>query len=212
MHDKIQITESLSMRKESVHLLKLHQKNIQSLLCKSELAQTELMEVLISLHIVLEIGINTFFRQIFLSPKNRTIFDQTKIIENLDNISFGDKVTIFIYSSEFNFRDNEIETAKNSHKIIGEIKHFSAMRNKLLHGHGVIEFFEEEGSRKSALSKELNPNKLQQQIKSFTFILNGLAFYFKHYTQGGYTEAGKQQYIDSYLDTKFLSTTNFISE
>lgn len=212
MHDEIQITESLSIRKESSHLLNLHRKIVYSLLCKSNLDQTELMEVLISLHIVLEIGINTFLRQIFLSPKNRTIFDQTKIIDNLDNISFGDKVAVFIYSSEFDFKDDEIKTAKDFHKIIGEIKHFSAMRNKLLHGHGVIEIFEEGGSQKSALSKELNPNKLHQQIKSFSFILNGLAFYFKHYTQGGWTEAGKQQYIDSYLDTKFLPTTNFISE
>lgn len=211
MHDKIQITESLSIRKESVHLLKLHQKNIQSLLCKSELVQTELMEVLISLHIVLEIGINTFFRHIFLSPKNRRMFDQIKIIDNLENISFGDKVAIFIYSSEFDFKDDEIETARDFHKIIGKIKDFSKMRNKLLHGHGVIEIFEEGGSQKSTLSKELDLNKLQQQIESFTFILNGLAFYFKHYTQGGWTEAGKQQYIDSYLDTKFLPTTNFNS-
>jgi hypothetical protein len=212
MNDKIQITESLSIRKESSHLLNLHRETVHSLLCKSNLDQTELMEVLVSLHIVLEIGINTFFRQIFLSPKNRAVFDQTKIIDNLDNINFGDKVALFIYSSEFDFDNDEIEIAKKFHKIIGEIKQFSAMRNKLLHGHGIIEIYEEGGSKKSALSKELNLDKLKKQIESFKLILDGLSFYFKHYTQGRWTKAGKQQYIDAYLDTKFLPTTNFISE
>lgn len=207
--DTVKISESLSIRNESCHLLNLHRANVTRILNESDLDKNDLIEVCVSLHIVLEVGINTFLRHILLSHTNKRLYGHEKIIENLDSIGFGDKVATFIYMSPFDFSDEE--RAAEAHKIINEIKKFSGMRNKLLHGHSISTLYEDGKTSKSTLSKDLNLNKLQEQILSFNKILNGLAFYFEHYTLGGFTDAGKKQLIDAYLDTTFLPITRFSS-
>lgn len=210
-HDSVTVSDHIAVKKESCYLLQSHRDKAKELIAHSELNQHDIMDVLISLHIVLEIGINTFFRQILPVKKGRDVFAFDKTTENLDNINFGDKVATFVYSSDFNFNGKE-EQAQEYHKIIKEIKRSSEMRNRLLHGHAISSLYEDGKSKHSTLSKKLNLKTMGQQIKSFRTILEGLAFYFQCYTQGGFTPAGKEKLIKAYLDTSFLPHGHFDSE
>ena len=208
--DGIRMSDSVSVRTESVYLLQSHRNKARDLLVSSDLTQHDIMDALVSLHIVLEVGINTFFRQIFPFGNLRHIFDSEKTIENLDAISFTDKVAMFLYAGSFSFaNEEERKKAGEYQKIIGEIKRFSEMRNKLLHGHSIGVLHADGKKTHSALSKKLNLDTLQKQVVSFHTILEGVAFFFEHCTQGGFTEHGKQQYIEAYLDTAFLPVTHF---
>jgi hypothetical protein len=211
IHESISVRESISIRKESSYLLQSHRERVQRLLNHSALDQHDIIDVLISLHIVLEVGVNTFFRQVLPLTKGGEIFAFDKTTENLDNISFGDKVAMFLYSGTFDFSGKE-QQARDYHKIIGEIKRFSEMRNKLLHGHAVSVLYADGKNTHSKLSKELSLERLGTQVRSFHTILDGLAFYFERYTKGGFTPHGKQQYVKSYLDTSFLPHCHFQSE
>lgn len=211
IHETISISDHIAIKSESSYLIKSHRDKVRELIANSKLDQEDIIDILISLHIVLEVGVNAFFRQILPIIKSRDVFVFDKFTENLDSINFGDKVAMFIYSGSFDLSGKEKE-AREYHKIIKKIKHFSEMRNKLLHGHAISSLYEDGKSEHSTLSKKLNLKTMGEQMKSFRTIVEGLAFYFQCYTQGGFTPAGKEQYIKEYLDTSFLPHGHFDSE
>lgn len=189
------------MRKESDYLIISNKKKISNLISYSELDENDIIDVLISLHLVLEVGLNTLFRHISLmSIKKRA--NRFEIIRNLDNISFIDKTVLFIYDSKFNF-DGKMDKANKYHDIIGKLKEFSGVRNKLIHGHSISTIFDGEKNIKSPLKKELSLEKLGEQIKRFTFILEGMSFYLDC-LDSPITESGKSDFKKEYLNRDFL--------
>jgi len=201
--ENIHISESITIYKESSYLLISNKQKVSDLLNNSGLDQNNIIDIFISLHIVLEVGINTLFRQL-IDP----MFKKEEIIENLDKINFIHKTEMFVYYSEFNFKD--LKKAKGYLSIINKLINFSEMRNKLLHGHSISTRFEIGNNKniKSKLSNNLNLKKLQKQLNDFCFILEGMSFFLDSLNMG-LTESRKKIFKESYLDYSFLPITHF---
>jgi len=206
--DAIGISESISISTESNYLLISNKEKVAYLLNNSDLNQNDIIDVFIGLHIILEVGINTLFRQL-ISPVLKEKIDIHEMVENLDKVNFIDKTIMFIYYSRFDFKD--LDQAGRFHSIISKLRSFSEMRNKLLHGHSISTRSENGVNTKSRLAKNLNLNKLQEQLLNFRFILEGMGFYLDSLNMG-VTDAGKKAYKESFLDYSFLPITHFGSE
>ncbi len=185
---------------DSVYLILSNREKCSRILCKKERSINDIMDFCISLHLVLEIGLNAFFRNI-LGIMSKQIVERPKLYENLDNIGFIDKVTLFIYLGDFKFPD--IEKAKKYHKIIGKLRNFNGMRNKLLHGHSASTHYSDAGVSKSKLGANLTEARLLKQIDDFKFIIEGVGFYFDHLVCG-IKDHARADFKKQYLDTSFL--------
>jgi hypothetical protein len=199
--EDITIKESISIRTESCYLIASNREKCKQILSKPDLGDDDIIDFSIALHIVLEVGLNTFYRHVYLSEIQKTI-DRLKIIKNIDNISFIDKTVLFIYNSKFDFQD-KINDADKYHSIIDEMKTFSEIRNKLLHGHSIATLYQEGTTKQSELRKLINPQRLKQRVEKFKFIMEGMRFYFDC-LKSNFTPAGKQSLEDSYLNDSFL--------
>lgn len=161
----------------------------------------------ISLHLVMEIGLNGFFRKIHLKQIKKEL-EPIKVAENLDSISFIDKTILFIYNSKFDFDD--IQKATNYHKIIGKIRNFNEIRNKLMHGHSIgfdigdlkdgklPENFED-----SKLFKLLTIENCKKQIELFLEIMEGMSYYFES-LESDYSKDDIKKFKDLYLSGDFI--------
>lgn len=206
--DGVSLYDNVSMTLESNYLLISNKKKVADLISHSELNRNDIIDIFISLHIVLELGINTLFRKI-ITPTLKKDIDLHEMIENLDNINFIDKVTMFIYYSKFNLPD--IAKATEYHKIIGKLRAFSEMRNKLLHGHSISSTSRGGIKSESKLIKNLNLSKLQNQIMDFRLIIDGMRFYLDA-LDSNITQSGKDGFKNAYLDHGFIPNTSFSSE
>ncbi len=164
--------------------------------------EEQAIDFLISIHIVLEVGINTFFRHISLMGIKKNI-DPLDISKNLDEINFRDKVTLFIYNSKFNFGDR-IDEATRHHAIIGLLKNFSEPRNKLLHGHSISTVTNEAGARHSQARSLTSQERIKKQIENFRSIVEGMRFYLDC-LESGLTASGKESFKEEYLNDGFLA-------
>ncbi|KKW41645.1 MAG: hypothetical protein UY92_C0015G0057 [Candidatus Magasanikbacteria bacterium GW2011_GWA2_56_11] len=189
---------------QSEYLIISNKLKVSKLINKSPLTEEgDFIDILIGLHIILEVGLNSFFRQVSLLSIKKNI-DRLEIMDNIDKVGFIDKTILFIYNSKFDF-GTEIEEAIKHHKIIGILRNFAETRNKLLHGHAIATFHTEENRipRLSRSRKILNLNFLQEQITRFRKILAGMRFYLDH-LDSPITESGKQDLAESYLDDSFI--------
>lgn len=191
----------VSARLESGYLITSNKKKCSDLINNSELGDNDIVDILISLHIVLEVSLNTLYRQLISSVIKKDI-DKLEIIKNIDKINFIDKTVMFIYNSKFNFGSN-LDKASKFHSIIDAMRDFSGARNKLLHGHSISTIFEGDKSRHSETKKMLNPDFLKEQIKKFCFIMEGMRFYIDC-LDSELSPAGKEQCKKSFLDDGFL--------
>lgn len=208
MSNQVTLSDSVSMTLESNYLLISNKKKLTDLISNSELNRNDLIDIFIGLHIVLEVGINTLFRKI-ITPTLKKGIDVYDMTENLDNVNFIDKTIMFIYYSKFNFDD--ISKATEYHKIIGKLKAFAEMRNKLLHGHSISSTSKDGINSQSKLISKLNLSKLQTQIMDFRFVLNGMCFYLDA-LESNLTQAEKNEFKKACLDQSFLPHTSFSSE
>jgi len=203
IQEKITVHDSWSARVESEHLIISNKKRCADIISGSDLSQNDIIDVFISLHIVLEVSINTLFRHLTLLNLLKEI-DKFELIKNLDNISFRDKVVMFIYNSKFIVvSSDELSKLNEYHSIIGKIKEFSGLRNQLLHGHSISAVFDGEGNRHTNLNEELSLEGLEKQIKRFRFIVEGLRFYLDR-LDSSLTESGRESYTKVYLNDDFL--------
>lgn len=200
VNDEIQVNESVTISTESEYLIISNKEKVVEILSRKELSEENIIDVFISLHMVLEVGLNTLFRHISLSSIKKDV-DRLEIMRNIDGVSFIDKTILFVYNSKFNFED--IGAATHYHGIIGTLKDFSFIRNQLLHGHSIITVADEQGSRSSRLKEILNKKGLGKQIEKFLFILEGMRFYVDC-LDSSFTQASKESLKKSYLDNSFL--------
>lgn len=200
--ETVGVSESISASTESSYLIISNKEKCKFLIEKDDWKDENLIDFFISLHVVLEVGLNSFLRHISLQEMQKRV-DKFKLIKNLDNINFIDKVVLFIYNSKFDF-SGDIDNADKYHSIIGKMRDFSALRNQLLHGHSISTIYENGNSRQSNLRSQIHPDNVQQQINKFIFIMEGMRFYF-NCLKSIYTESGKESLKKEYLDFEFLS-------
>lgn len=188
---------------ESVYLISSHREKCAAILEKDNISENEIIDFLISLHIVLEVSLNTFLRQLYrmIHPFNLEFFEDLEILKNLDNINFIDKTTLFIYTGNFAFLNKE--KTKEYSKIIDTLKTFSEIRNKLLHGHSISSISYGETKLNSKTKELLTSKFLEDQIRRFKYILDSLKYYLEN-LKSPLTESGKQALIDQYLNYSFL--------
>ena len=199
---------SMGVSVESNYLFNSTRKRVSEILKKDGLEQNDIIDVFVGLHIVLELGINSLFRKI-ITPTLKKGVDIHEMIENLDNVSFRDKVVVFVYYSKFNFDD--IKKATEYHKLINKIKSFSELRNKLLHGHSIMEFSGTNGISRSGLKKKLNAKKLKEQLDNFKFITEGLGYYLDC-LDTDWTPQGKDELKKMYLNGDFIPEAVKVNE
>ncbi len=197
---------------ESTHLLNSNKEKCKQLISFSKLGDNDIIDTLISLHLVLEVGLNHFYRHLSLLSIKKDISHQ-EVIKNIDNISFIDKTVLFIYNSKFNFDSPEkLIKAAECHKIINRLRDFAGVRNKLLHGHSISTIYYGEGRKeRSSLKEKINLKFLNQQIKTFRLIMEGLRFYLDC-LESSLTEQGKKDFKESFLDDSFIPSARLDSE
>lgn len=195
----------MKYRLESGYLWIFNENKCKDILSKTNKDEKDMIDFLISLHLVLEIKLNTFFRQVLLLQTKLIVasgVDEFKIIKNIDNISFIDKIIFLIYNSDT--RNAQFDDVLKYHKIINEVKRFSELRNKLLHGHSVSYSGTDKDGKiiKSDVSRNINLKYLKEQIERFVFIIDGINFYFDYYESNSIKD--KDNLKKNYLNYAFL--------
>lgn len=153
-------------------------KRLVNLLGKKDLTEEDIVDSFISLHLILEASLNSFFRE--LTRQNLFVSD-IEVFERLDKISFTDKVSMFIYTYDFNFDKKDLKERKKHKNLVSRLINFSNIRNILLHGSTIMEV--ENGKGEVTMSKAkkiINQKTLKEQISSFKEIIEGMRFYIKH--------------------------------
>lgn len=184
---------------ESLHLIESNKERCRVILAQETRDANDIADFLISLHLVLELSLNGFFRDIIVNNLQKTV-DKAKIVENLDKISFIDKSILFIYMEKYNFEENPYK-ADEYHSIIGKLKDFAGIRNILMHG-SMIGSFLDDYSNKTIATNILTHQQLSKQIKKYKDIMEGMEFYLNHLKN---CRSNKQDLKNMFLDTNFLS-------
>ncbi len=187
---------------ESDYLIITNKEKFSDIYYKNDLTEGDIIDALISLHIVLEVSLNTLFRHLSLMGIKEQI-SSLEIIENLDRIGFIEKTVLFIYNSKFNFGEN-VDRATECHKIIGTLRDFSGVRNQLLHGHSISTIHTSEEIVNSRLRNNMSKDHLDQQVEKFRRIIKGLRFYIDC-LDSSLTQSGKDGFKKAYLDDDFIS-------
>ena len=209
--DGITISEAMSFTKDSQYLLISRKNECARLLQKrKDMTPDDRTDFLIALHIVLETGINGLLRQIFIRFNHlMDAAQKSEAEQEFDSVNFREKVTSFIYLSKFTFATPEERKLANEHRsIIGKMRRFTEIRNKLLHGHAISETSHyENGTSKhwrSTMIKKLgDESTITSQIQMFTDIVSGIRFYVEH-LEGTITPSGKHDLCQSFIDDAFL--------
>lgn len=172
---------SNSLFLESMALLEFHKANCKKFMQNVDSAkEIDYINFLISLHIVLEISLNTFYRQLFhyISAPSSFMADRLIINEEIDSISYIDKTRFFIYCLPFHFP--ETEKARNPNTLIKKLKLFGESRNKLLHGYSISTFIEGGVEKWSKAKKNVTFQKCVDQLISFNKILDIISYYLDY--------------------------------
>lgn len=154
---------------ESEYLV-IYRDRCKEILRRKSLGDLDKVDFYVSLHFVLEIGLNTIFRRISLSSLKKDV-DHFEVIKNLDGIEFIDKTILFIYNSNFDF-DGKLPEAAEHHKVINRMKSFAYMRNAIAHGHSAISTGEDSSELRKRLDKDPS-----EQITLFRSILASMRFF-----------------------------------
>jgi len=207
--DTIKIKDSMKVRSESGYLISSNKEKCARIISESDINTNDIIDCLVSLHIILEVSLNTFYRHIALASLKKDI-NEFEVMENVDRINFIDKTILFIYNANFDFKEELIKAAEY-HKIINTLKDFSELRNKLLHGHSISTIFDGEKNLDSKLKSKINLSCLSEQIKKFRFILEGMRFYLNHLDVRG-DIINKEFLKDNYLSDDFLPHASLSSD
>lgn len=188
---------------ESHYLIDVNRIRCNKIFLKTEWKHDELIDGYIALHIVLEAGLNSLFRQLALRSLVKDV-DRISVMKNIDEVSFIHKTTLFIYNSKFNF-DNKLDKAIEYHKIISTLKDFSKIRNALLHGHAIatISGYDVDEPRDTEIRRSITSvEEVKNQLNKFRFITDGMLFYLD--CLDNINNSDKEYYMKAYLGYEFL--------
>lgn len=192
----------VTIKVESNYFLVSRRKECEIFLNKNNPTESEILEFLLALHFVLEIGINAFFRGYYKTSSN---YDLSQDSKDIDSVDFINKIILFINCNKFILIDKkDVEMAHDlAKKLPGKIKNFNNIRNMIVHGHSVSEI---SGAiiKKSPLKSKLNKNSYKKQIDDFKEILTGINYFIDRLD----THIPKNQlevFKNTFLDISFLN-------
>lgn len=138
--------------------------------------EADILEFLLNLHFVLEVGVNTFFRNYY---KCFTNYDFLKGSKEIDNINFSDKITIFLNENKFTLKAEEDLSMNRQmvNEITGLIKNFNNIRNMIVHGHPINEISSGQHKNQSPLKSKLSEESYQKQIEDFRKIVSNINYF-----------------------------------
>ncbi|MFO7807508.1 MAG: hypothetical protein R6V40_03780 [Candidatus Moraniibacteriota bacterium] len=203
--DSINIRESVTMTVKSGHLIKSNKERCKGILQKEpeERSRNDFIDFFVSLHIVLELSLNDFFREVVKDKFEPLSHNGTYSGVNVfDNVDFLSKTVMFIFFSPISLDAKEIKEEYKVDKIRKKINDFNGIRNKILHGHVVEQRSKDSKLEDSSLWAELNNKKMEGQIKNFKDIIDGISFYFDHVNY--FPNKKKEKIKNEYLNYDFL--------
>jgi len=210
IHDKVLIGFSVAIRNESNHILQSNRDRCTDFLNMPTWAYGDTIDFLLSLHLVLEAGINGLFRELAIVSLQKTT-PHVDVVNDLDQVSYSNKVTLLIYLSNFDF-DKNIEQANAYRSIISEIKRFNEPRNKIVHGHSIGSYSSENKTSETYLQKSIKDDRLiKAQIRLFIHIVDGIRFYVNHINNERLSKDTREKLLDRFLSYDFIPS-NFRNE
>ena len=192
--ENININDNISYEIENLYLLLSNREKCKSLLQIEEITIENKIDFLISIHLVLEIWINIFFRKLLFF----SIIKDYKIIKNYENIWYKEKVVSFIAMLDFNKYRDDIKFNEYSSKLPWKIQKFNEYRNSLLHWH----FIWRNQKWELWISKKINEKGIcNKQKEEFIYIINGLIYLVDLYD----CKIWKEDFKNQFLDKSFLN-------
>lgn len=195
---------NVTLKVESNYFFMSRKQKCSEFLKITDPKESDILEFLLHLHFVLEIGINTFFRNYYKHSSNYEFFKYSK---DIDNIDFQNKIIIFLHENNFTLKTGEnLNTSRQKiNDIIGTMRNFNNLRNMIVHGHSVNEIHFGEQRIQSNLKSKLNTDYVAVQMESFKKILANLN-YFIDRLNTKIPEDQLQSFQKIYLDLGFLNS------
>lgn len=172
----------------------------------SNLSVYDKIDIIISLQILLETGVNYIIRDLamYSLKKNITYVDVAK---DLDGIGFREKTASFIYGATFDF-GSDITEASRRRKVLGKMQNFTQYRNAIMHGYTIARQSVKGAESSTALHNILNDNTaFKLHIKQYAEIIEDLKFYVNHLSD---ESIDKDKLVKTYLRIP-LALSHFIS-
>ena len=203
----------------SFALLQLYKTKLVQLLNLSEMPECQKSDLLINLHMVLELGLNYFYSSLLpvllimkvdnhedaSKDHNERILLNDNIIRDIDSVSFLHKTIMFVYGSRFKMETlHDIQALPEHYKITDRIKKFNEKRNKLLHGHSIHTIHDVNRKVNSPARKMMDDKNINDQIEGFKSIMNSMSFFLMKLDFPSLTQEAREMYRELYLDTDFL--------
>lgn len=192
----------------SLHIFNHFETRSNILLAKkvSDLSVNDKLDVIISLQILLEAGVNSVIRDLAVHSlkKDLTYVD---IAKDLDGVGFREKIASFIYGATFNFGTDTAE-ASARRKVLGKMQNFTQYRNAIMHGH-TIAYQSVNGTRSSTVLHDiLEDNEVfKRHVAQYATIIDDVKFYVDHLAD---ESLDKEKLTKQYLRIP-LSLNRFIS-
>jgi hypothetical protein len=171
----------------------------------SDLTEHDKLDVIISLQILLEAGVNSVIRDLAVHSLKKDI-TYVDVAKDLDGIGFREKTASFIYGATFDF-GADIAEASTRRKVLGKMQNFTRYRNAIMHGHTIAQQSIDGNRSSTALHDILEDDEaFKQHVKQYAEIVNDLKFYIDHLSEGS---IDKDKLTKSYLRVP-LSLNRFI--
>ncbi len=170
---------------------------------KSKLTEEERLEFLLALHIVLEVGINSFLRSLYSTYTN---LDYVKYENVIDEVNYIDKTRMFLSSNRFIFSSGgeKRDAEKRAKKLIQSLIKFGRIRNMIMHGHSLSE--SSGGAPKQSNLKEIltSESKVDRQVQRFKDIIESFNFFVDR-LETSVNEEQIKTLKKNFLDSSFLN-------
>lgn len=202
VEDGVELISEIILKIESDYLIQENIRKCSQILSNERLSRGDIIDVYIALHIILEVSLNGLFRHLSL-PDIKKGIPEAEITENMDKISFYHKTILFIYNSRFDF-STSLDEATKYHTVIGNIRNFCNIRNKLLHGHEISQTFTNNALVDNPLKKSLTEKELAKHIVKFQDIIEAIRFYLIHLNVPNGSSIDKDRLNDRYLNDSFI--------
>lgn len=171
----------------------------------SELTVDDKLDIIISLQILLEAGVNSVIRDLAVHSLKKDI-SYVEIAKDLDSVGFREKTASFIYGATFDF-GADLAEATTRRKVLGKMQNFTRYRNAIMHGHTIAQQ-SVNGSRSSTTLHDILEDEVafKKHIKQYAEIMDDLRFYAIHLSD---ESIDKDKLTKSYLRVP-LSLNRFI--
>jgi len=205
--DGITISESFGFTKESHYLLFSSRDHCKRILAHPKREEGDRIDFQLYLHRVLEIGIHSLFRQ--LTYLGTTFQDRFLRVQEMDAISFIHKTAMLIHLWRFKIEgEDDQKKALEYAQVARKMRAFSEVRNKLEHGHAIVEYVAYDGEGNVTDKAETKATdftteeSMQRQIELFRQITEAVSFYIKRLPH--LSEQGKDDLCKEFLGSSFL--------